>query len=150
MPPPTASLNPKAPHPKTGGNDRAEDHVGGKPDQKKYNDEQDALTKEIAQVKTKLVSVNIAAACRQANVQDAIRSRIDLSRAPKSDDRRSQLKAEMDGLRGEQGKFKDERNKLFTEMRKLQDNLNKKIKDVNAQRQKTGFKNASEVQQRIK
>jgi hypothetical protein len=60
MPPPTASLNPKAPHPKTGGNDRAEDHVGGKPDQKKYNDEQDALTKEIAQVKTKLVSTPAA------------------------------------------------------------------------------------------
>lgn len=56
MPPPTASLNPKAPHPKSGGNDRAEDHVGGKPDQQKYNAEQDALTKEIAQVKTKLVS----------------------------------------------------------------------------------------------
>lgn len=56
----------------------------------------------------------------------------------------------MDALRGEQGKFKTERNKLFDEMRKLQDALNKKIKDVNAQRQKTGFKNATEVGQRIK
>lgn len=56
----------------------------------------------------------------------------------------------MDTLRGEQGKFKTERGKLFDEMRKLQDNVNKKIKDVQAQRQKTGFKNVAELDGRIR
>ncbi len=55
----------------------------------------------------------------------------------------------MDALRGEQGKFKTERNKLFDEMRKLQDSVNTKIKAVQAQRQKTGFKNVAEVDARV-
>ncbi|CAK9780641.1 hypothetical protein CC85DRAFT_286707 [Cutaneotrichosporon oleaginosum] len=138
MPPPTASQKPA---PKLNGKTdkpvpaaaEHEEH-SGKPDQNKYNAEQDALNKEIAALKAK---------------QDALRSRIALTQAPKGDDRRSQLKAEMDALRGEQGKFKTERGKLFDEMRKLQDSVNKKIKDVQAQRQKTGFKNVAEVDARV-
>lgn len=55
----------------------------------------------------------------------------------------------MDTLRGEQGKFKTERGKLFDEMRKLQDSVNTKIKGVQTQRQKTGFKNVAEVDGRV-
>ncbi|BEI83196.1 hypothetical protein CcaverHIS002_0310640 [Cutaneotrichosporon cavernicola] len=138
MPPPTASqkpakLNGKSEAPAKPAAAEHDEH-SGKPDQAKYNAEQDALNKEIAALKVK---------------QDAIRNRIALTQAPKGDDRRSQLKAEMDKLRGEQGKFKTERGKLFDEMRKLQDNVNKKIKDVQAQRQKTGFKNVAEVDARV-
>lgn len=67
MPPPTASQKPaKGTVPPTNGKAAVpsaskaaaadDDHVGGKPDQAKYNAEQDALNKEIAGVKTKLVS----------------------------------------------------------------------------------------------
>jgi len=63
MPPPTASQKPSAA--KANGSNsngatkaaaaHSEEHVG-KPDQQKYNEEQDALNKEIAAVKAKLVS----------------------------------------------------------------------------------------------
>lgn len=56
----------------------------------------------------------------------------------------------MDGLRGEQSKFKAERNKLFDELRKVQDSVNKKIKDQQAQRSKTGYKNVAEIDERIR
>jgi len=56
----------------------------------------------------------------------------------------------MDTLRGEQGKFKTERNKLFDELRKVQDSMNKKIKDQQAQRGKTGFKNVAEIDERVR
>lgn len=85
-----------------------------------------------------------------ADSQDAVRSRISLSQAPAGNDRRSQLKAEMDSLRGEQGKFKTERNKLFDELRRIQDSMNKKIKDQQAQRSKTGFKSVAEIDARIR
>lgn len=55
----------------------------------------------------------------------------------------------MDTLRGEQGKFKAERSKLFDELRKLQDGVQKKIKDVQTQRGKTGFNNVSQIDNRI-
>lgn len=62
MPPPTSSQKPgiKAAATNGNGNGKApahdEEHVGGKPDQAKYNAEQDAVNKEIAAVKAKLVS----------------------------------------------------------------------------------------------
>jgi hypothetical protein len=56
----------------------------------------------------------------------------------------------MDVLRGEQAKFKTERNKLFDELRKTQDSVAKKIKDQQAQRGKTGFKNVSELDERVR
>lgn len=79
-----------------------------------------------------------------------MRSRISLSKAPQGNDRRSQVRAEMDALRAEQGGFKAERGKLLDELRKLQDALNKKIKDVQAQRAKTGIKNVAELDARIR
>lgn len=78
-----------------------------------------------------------------------MRSRISLSQAPAGGDRRSQLKSEMDALRGEQGKFKADRGKLFDELRKLQESVSKKIKDQQAQRGKSGFKNVGEIEDRI-
>ncbi|ORX37940.1 hypothetical protein BD324DRAFT_623892 [Kockovaella imperatae] len=106
----------------------------GKPDQAKYNSEQDALNKEIADVKAKL---------------DAVRSRISLSQAPGSSDRRSVLKTEMDALRGEQGKYKADRSKILDEVKRLQESVGKKIKDAQAQRGKQQFKNVGEIDQRI-
>lgn len=63
MPPPTSSQKPAGKAAAAPANGKApakaaehHDDVGGKPDQAKYNAEQDALNKEIAGVKTKLVS----------------------------------------------------------------------------------------------
>lgn len=67
MPPPTSSLKPNAKADKTGSAKSAveasgEDKKSGssqftKPDQAKYNSEQDAINAEITQVKSKLVSL---------------------------------------------------------------------------------------------
>jgi uncharacterized small protein (DUF1192 family) len=78
-----------------------------------------------------------------------VRSRISLSQAPKGEDRRSQLKAEMDGLRTEQGKFKADRSKTFDEMKRLQENVQKKIKEAQAQRGKVAFRSVGEIDDRI-
>ncbi|KAL7424948.1 multicopy suppressor of BFA (Brefeldin A) [Cryptotrichosporon argae] len=140
MPPPTASQKPPklAPEigtaaPKKGGAAAGEDRVS-KPDQAKYNAEQDALNKQIADVKAKL---------------DAVRSRIALSQAPGGNDRRSQIKAELDGLRSEQSKFKADRGKLFDELRRLQESVSKKIEAAKAARGKVAFKSVADVEARI-
>lgn len=66
MPPPTSSLKPNAPANKAANGSSigaAKDAAGddkkfvGKPDQAKYNADQDAVNKEIAAIKSKLVSV---------------------------------------------------------------------------------------------
>jgi hypothetical protein len=72
-----------------------------------------------------------------------------LSQAPAGNDRRSQIKAEMDSLRGEQGSFKSNRQKTFDEMKRLQEGVQKKIKDAQASRGKLGYKSVAEVDQRI-
>lgn len=82
--------------------------------------------------------------------QDAVRSRISLTQAPTSNDRRSVLKAEMDSLRSEQGKFKADRGKTFDEMKRLQEQVGKKIKDAQAQKGKLSFKNVGEIDDRIR
>ncbi|ODO00722.1 nuclear segregation protein Bfr1 [Cryptococcus wingfieldii CBS 7118] len=134
MPPPTATQKPTAPAPaKKDGEDKKSTQLT-KPDQSKYNAEQDTINKEIAEVKTKL---------------DAIRSRIALSQAPTSNDRRSAIKSELDSLRGEQAKFRGDRNKLFEDMKRLQESVQKKIKEVQGSRGKLVYRTVSEVDARI-
>jgi len=84
-----------------------------------------------------------------AKEQDAVKARIQLTQAPGGNDRRSQIKAEMDSLRGEQGSFKQTRQKTFDEMKRLQEGVQKKIKDAQASRGKLGYKSVAEVDQRI-
>ncbi|WVQ79393.1 hypothetical protein IAT38_001490 [Cryptococcus sp. DSM 104549] len=145
MPPPTSSLKPSAAKSngaaaapaeskKVDGDKKSASSHLAKPDQAKYNAEQDELNKEIAAVKAKL---------------DAVRSRISLSQAPAGNDRRSEIKAELDGLRSEQAKFKGDRNRLFDEMKRLQENVQKKIKEVQGSRGKLSYKNVAEIDARI-
>jgi hypothetical protein len=55
----------------------------------------------------------------------------------------------MDGLRAEQGKFKADRSKTFDEMKRLQENVQKKIKEAQAQRGKVAFRSVGEIDDRI-
>lgn len=144
MPPPTSSVKPTAAKLNGAAGSKKDEapaaastsNASGssRPDKAAYDAEQDGYNKEIAAVKTKL---------------DAVRSRINLSQAPKGDDRRSQLKAELDALRGEQGNFKAARGKTLDEVKRLQEGLAKKIKDAQAQRGKIAYKNVGEIDQRI-
>jgi hypothetical protein len=56
----------------------------------------------------------------------------------------------MDELRGEQSKYKADRGKLFDEMKRLQEGVQRKIKDVQTQRGKSGFRSVGEVDERIR
>ena len=55
----------------------------------------------------------------------------------------------MDSLRSEQGNFKSTRQKTFDEMKRLQEGVQKKIKDAQASRGKMPYKSVAEVDQRI-
>ncbi|WVF68614.1 hypothetical protein IAT40_003384 [Kwoniella sp. CBS 6097] len=145
MPPPTASQKPtkangSAPAAASSAGAATKSSSGGaagqlaKPDQKAYNAEQDELNKQIAEVKSKV---------------EAIRARISLTQAPQSGDRRSELKAEMDALRGAQAKNKGDRGKLFDEMKRLQESVQKKIKDVQGSKGKVTYRSVGEIDERI-
>lgn len=56
----------------------------------------------------------------------------------------------MDSLRGDQGKFKGERSKVLDEVKRLNELVQKKIKDVQAQRSKLPYKTTEEIDQRIR
>ncbi len=55
----------------------------------------------------------------------------------------------MEALRGEQGKYKADRGKTLDEMKRLQEGVQRKIKDVQAQRGKMAFRSVAEVDYRI-
>ena len=55
----------------------------------------------------------------------------------------------MDGLRGEQGKSKSDRGKTLDEMKRLQEAVSRKIKDVQAQKGKMAYRSLAEVDERI-
>jgi hypothetical protein len=55
----------------------------------------------------------------------------------------------MDGLRTEQGKYKADRGKLLDEVKRLQEGLQRKIKEAQAARGKASFKNVDEVDERL-
>ena len=82
-------------------------------------------------------------------LQDAVRSRISLGSSPGSNDRRTVIKAELDALRGEQGKFKADRGRTLDEVKRLQENVQKKIKDAQASRGKLSYKSVGEIDDRI-
>jgi cytochrome c556 len=56
----------------------------------------------------------------------------------------------MDALRAEQGKYKAERSKTFDEMKRLQEGVQRKIKEVQAQRGKLAYRSVGEIDERIK
>ncbi|KAJ9117427.1 hypothetical protein QFC22_004277 [Naganishia vaughanmartiniae] len=141
MPPPTASLKPS---PAAGAavaaaSNKTEKSTAsnklGKPDQSAYHQEQDDLNKEIDNVKAQL---------------NDVRAKLALLHAPQSEtDRRSVIKAELDQLQAQQRDAKGDRNKLFDQMKRLQDGISNKIKDVNSQKSKLPVKNRDEAEQRI-
>ncbi|KAJ9118879.1 hypothetical protein QFC24_006078 [Naganishia onofrii] len=139
MPPPTASLKPSpavgAATTKAEKSSASSNNKLGKPDQSAYHQEQDDLNKEIDNVKAQL---------------NDVRAKLSLLHAPQSEtDRRSVIKAELDQLQAQQRDAKGDRNKLFDQMKRLQEGIANKVKDVNSQKSKLPVKNRDEAEQRI-
>ncbi|KAF9451733.1 nuclear segregation protein Bfr1 [Macrolepiota fuliginosa MF-IS2] len=109
--------------------------AGGKPDKPAYEREQNRLKGEIDSLQAKLATVRdkIGLATQQ-NV---------------GNERRNELKSELDSLREQQSSKKLNRGKLRDQVNSLQDNLQKKIKDLQAQKSKVSFKTVAEIDDRI-
>ncbi|KAF8914619.1 hypothetical protein CPB85DRAFT_1218909 [Mucidula mucida] len=106
-----------------------------KPDKKVYDAEQERIKNDIDALQAKL---------------NAVRDKISLATKPSGNERRNQLRAELDGLRGQQTSNKASRGKILDQVKALQENIQKKIKDIQAAQSKIPFKTVAEVDARIK
>ncbi|KAK0206583.1 hypothetical protein DFS33DRAFT_1315600 [Desarmillaria ectypa] len=108
----------------------------GKPDKKAYEAEQDRIKGEIDALQVKL---------------SAVRDKISLTtKGGTGNERRNQLRAELDGIRSQQSSNKASRGKILDQLKAHQDNIQKKIKDLQAAQSKIPFKNVGEVDARIR
>ncbi|KAG6854779.1 hypothetical protein C0991_001206 [Blastosporella zonata] len=111
--------------------------VGGKPDKKAYDAEQERIKKEIDTLQAKV-----------STVKDKIS--LGTKSGGPGNDRRAALRAELDSLRGQQSSNKSSRSKILDQVKAIQDGIQKKIKDLQAAKGKVPFKNIAEVDAHIK
>jgi uncharacterized coiled-coil DUF342 family protein len=107
----------------------------GKPDKAAYDAEQERIRSEIDGLQTKL-----------AAVREKISS---ANQSSTGNDKRAALKAELDGIRGQQSSNKLNRGKTLEQLKTIQDGIQKKIKDLQAARGKTPYKTAADVDAHI-
>ncbi|OCH94074.1 hypothetical protein OBBRIDRAFT_789603 [Obba rivulosa] len=108
----------------------------GKPDKAIYEHEQEKIKSEIDALQAKLSSV---------------RDKIGLtSKSSPGNDRRNELRAELESIRGQQSTSKTARGKVLDQLKVLQEGIQKKVKDLNAAKAKTPFKTVAEVEERIR
>ncbi|KAF5364327.1 hypothetical protein D9756_000619 [Leucocoprinus leucothites] len=109
--------------------------AGGKPDKAAHEKEQDRIQKEIDALQVKL---------------SAVREKINLASQPSAgNERRNALKSELDSLREQQSSKKYNRGQLLEQVKSLQDSLQKKIKELQAQKSKVPFKTVGEIDDRV-
>ncbi|KIM46179.1 hypothetical protein M413DRAFT_306128 [Hebeloma cylindrosporum] len=110
--------------------------AGGKPDKKLYDTEQAKIKGEIDTLQAKLSTV---------------RDKITLAtKSGPGNDRRNALRAELDGIREQQSTNKNSRGKQLDQIKAIQENIQKKIKDLQGAKSKIPFKNVGEVDAHIK
>ncbi|KAH7343805.1 hypothetical protein B0J17DRAFT_713960 [Rhizoctonia solani] len=110
--------------------------VGGRPDQAAFNAQQDALKKEMETVQAQLSAV-----------KEKIAS---LGKGGPANERRNELKAELDTLRSQQAGTKADRSRILDELKALQEANQKKIKDLQAAKGKTPYKSVQDVENQIR
>lgn len=108
----------------------------GKPDKAVYDTEQAKIKADIDAFQAQM---------------SAVKEKIGLSgKGGAANDKRAELRAQLDEIRGHQSTSKVARNKIFEQLKALQDNVQKKGKDLNAARSRIPFKTVQEVDDRIK
>ncbi|KZT12738.1 uncharacterized protein LAESUDRAFT_639920 [Laetiporus sulphureus 93-53] len=107
----------------------------GKPDKAVYEREQEQIKAQIDVLQAK-VSV----------VKDKIHV---VTKGGPNDERRASLKAELETIRGQQSSNKASRTKIRDELKAIHDDVQKKIKDLNAAKAKAPYKTVSDVDDRI-
>ncbi|PWN24895.1 hypothetical protein BDZ90DRAFT_234509 [Jaminaea rosea] len=109
----------------------------GKPDKAHHDGEMDRLKKEIEKVQGEVNNVKslLSGAGPSANTPQG--------------QRRQKLRAELDELRGQQAGNKGARGKVLDELKALQEQTNKKVKDLQASRSKSPYKTVADVDSAI-
>ncbi|RPD67132.1 hypothetical protein L226DRAFT_608374 [Lentinus tigrinus ALCF2SS1-7] len=111
-------------------------YSSGKPDKALYEAEQNKIKAEIDALQVKL---------------NAVREKIALSqKGGAGNERRNALRAELDGIRGQQSTSKLARGKVIEQLKSIQDGIQKKVKDLNAAKAKIPYKTVAEVDERIR
>ncbi|KAL8287272.1 hypothetical protein RQP46_003724 [Phenoliferia psychrophenolica] len=110
---------------------QVQDAGDGRPDKAAYDREQDQLRLEIdaLQLKSNEIKNRIAATSGKGPNQE----------------RKVQLRAELDSLRGDQARIKGGRGKTLDQVKAMQEGVAKKIKELQAAKAKLPYKSAAEV-----
>ncbi|KAJ7283644.1 hypothetical protein C8J57DRAFT_1432694 [Mycena rebaudengoi] len=107
----------------------------GRPDKKVFDAEQDKIKAEIDALQVKL---------------SAVRDKISLAtKSGPGNDRRTALRAELDGIKGQQSSSKASRGKIHEQLDTLKASIDKKVKDLQAAKSKATFKTVAEVDAQI-
>uniref|UniRef100_D8PNX8 Nuclear segregation protein Bfr1 n=1 Tax=Schizophyllum commune (strain H4-8 / FGSC 9210) TaxID=578458 RepID=D8PNX8_SCHCM len=106
------------------------------PDKAAYDAEQENIKKEIdaLQLKLNVVRDKIGGASGKGTLNE----------------RRKVLRDELDEIRGQQSDNKASRGKILDQVKTIQDGIQKKIKDLNAAKQKAPFKTVAEVDTHVR
>ncbi|KIK97143.1 hypothetical protein PAXRUDRAFT_136904 [Paxillus rubicundulus Ve08.2h10] len=106
-----------------------------RPDKSAHDAEQERIKSEIDSLQIKL---------------SVVREKISLTTKSNSgNDRRTTLRAELDGIRDQQSSYKTSRGKVLDQLKALQDGIQKKSKDLQAARAKTPFRTVPDVDAHI-
>ncbi|GAC93941.1 nuclear segregation protein [Pseudozyma hubeiensis SY62] len=112
--------------------------TGGKPDASANSAELDKLAKSIERVQKELNQVR------------SLLSGSGPSKDSPAGIRRAELRSQLDELRNQQAGSKGARGKTLEDLRSLQENIAKKIKDLQHAKSKTPYKSTADVDSRIK
>ncbi|KAF9221974.1 nuclear segregation protein Bfr1 [Gyrodon lividus] len=112
--------------------------VSGKPDKNAFDAEQQRIKSEIDTLQVKL-----------AVVREKISTSSSATKSSSGNDRRTTLRAELDGIRDQQSSCKTSRGQVLDQLKTLQDGIQKKSKDLQAARGKTPFRTVAEVDAHI-
>lgn len=89
--------------------------------------------------------------CHPLLPQSAVREKIGLAtKGGNGNERRNVLRAELDGIRDKQASNKSSRGKLLDQIKALNENIARKIKDLQGAKAKIPYKSVAEVDARVK
>ncbi|KAJ7228653.1 hypothetical protein GGX14DRAFT_509302 [Mycena pura] len=117
------------------------DESVGRPDKKAFDVEQDRIKLEIDALQAKLASTQPPMSPNKISLA---------TKSGPGNDRRNALRAELDTIRGRQSNMKTSRAKILEQAKTLNDNIQKKVKDLQAAKSKMTFKTVAEIDTHIK
>ncbi|PFH52732.1 hypothetical protein AMATHDRAFT_139011 [Amanita thiersii Skay4041] len=121
----------------TSGKDIPSHHISTpRPDKKAYETQQSVIKSEIDVLQSKL---------------SAVREKITLAtRSGPPSERETALRSERDGIRSQQSTNKSSRSRILDQVKTLQENVQKKVKDLQTAKSRIPFKSIAEIDTHIK